>query len=141
MDILNCSTADRSAEGVKMTLKHPSTGDVLTHQEGDDPSVLKEMYLVILGPESKKVRKALSQINARLNKKNDRHTPSDEEIDNEAITDCKLLASITVGGEVFMGGKWVSIDEKNAFDMYYQVMPFRGQVSNFAFDMGNFTKG
>lgn len=140
MDILNCSTAEKSREGVNMPLLMPGTEDVLTHPRGKD-NTPTEMYLTLLGPESERTRRALAQMQHRMSKKSKSHTPSDADIEADNHSDCKLLASLTVGGLVFMGGKWVDVNTENAYDIYKAVMPFRAQAITFALDVGNFMKG
>ena len=140
VDVLNRSTAEKSRSGVNMPLLDPGTMNVLSHPRGKDRLPV-EMFLTVLGPESEETRRALAQMQTRSNKKKANHSPSDDEIEAESVSDSKLLAKLTIGGLVFMGGKWVDITTDNAFDLYYAVMPFRGQVMAFILDVGNFTRG
>lgn len=140
MDILACSISEKSNTGVDMPLYKPGTKDVLTHKDKGD-KVPREMYLTLLGPDSPQVMRALAQARNRAQRDNGNHSPSDEKIEADRVSDSKLLASLTVGGLVFMGGKWVDVDSSNAFEIYYQVKPFRGQALQFVLDEGNFIQG
>lgn len=140
MDILDCSIEEKSKSGVDMPLKKPGTDEVLCHQaEGDKEP--RDMFLTLLGPESGDTVRALEKLKARLDRKKDNHTSSNDEIERDRIADSKLLASLTVGGLVFMAGKWVKVTTGNAYDVYYAVRPFRNQALGFALDESNFTKG
>ena len=138
MDILDCSIEEKSKKGVGMPLKHPGTDEVLTHQTKGDKAP-REMFLTLLGPESPEVKRALAKIANRAKRKKDNHVPSNDEVEQERTSDSKLLAGLTVGGLVFMGGKWIDVTPDNAFEVYYAVQPFRGQALTFLLDAGNFT--
>ncbi len=140
MDILDCATREKSLAGVNMPLLKPGTKQVLTHKAKGDKAP-REMYLTLLGPESPTVQRALAQARHRSSQEGENHSPSDSQLENDVVADCKLLASLTVGGLVFMGGKWVDVDSSNAFDIYYAVKPFRGQALQFCLNEGNFING
>ncbi len=139
MDVRNCSIAEKSKTGVKMPLLEPGSQNVLSHgEDGEEPV---EMYLVLLGPESPVVTRALAQARNRASRDQKNHTPSDEQIKKEAVSDSKLLAGLTVGGLVFMDDAWLEITAENAYDLYYDIRPFRGQALSFILNEANFTKG
>lgn len=142
MDILDCSTEEKSRTGVKMPLKKPGTDEILSHEmEGyDEP---REMFLTLLGLDAGDTQRALEKIRARADRKKDgfAHTSSDEELERERVADSKIFASLTVDGLVFMGGEWIKVDAKNAYSIYYRVRAFRNQALSFMLNESNFTKG
>lgn len=139
MDLLNCSTEERSREGAKMLLKVPGTDDVLTHQAKGDKEP-REMYLVLLGPDSPKTQRELARIRYRMSKQEAKNDKSDDELERDRVSDSKFYAALTVGGLVFFDGKWVDVSD-NAYDIYYKVAPIRGQALKFITAEANFIKG
>lgn len=143
MDILNCSTAEKSVEGVRMPLYKPGTKQVLTHTgfKGAKDKTPTEMFLTVLGPESQELRRALLAIQNRIAERPDDYEPTQDDIQAEALADSKVLAQMVVGGQVFMGGKWLKVDGENAVDVFLAVASFRTQAIQFASNAGNFIKG
>jgi hypothetical protein len=139
-DLSSLSTTDKSKAGARMDLLDPSTGDVLTHKGKGDKSP-KKMFLVLLGPESNVTRRAIATITNRDKRRKKGVTQSDDEIQRDAESDCRLLASMTVGGEVFYNDKWMQVSSENVYDLYMDVLPVRSQALVYALDIANFTKG
>lgn len=142
MDILDCSTEEKSRAGVKMLLRKPGTEEIMSHEmEGHDEPC--EMFLTLLGLDAGDTQRALEKIRARADRKKDgfAHTSSDEELERERVADSKIFASLTVDGLVFMGGEWIRVDAKNAYNIYYKVRAFRNQALSFMLNESNFTKG
>ena len=140
VDLSRLSSAEKSTEGVRMNLLDPETDEVLTHQDKGDKSP-REMYLVLLGPDSNTSRRAMAKIVNREKRRKKNHIPNDAEIQKETESDCKMLASITTGGLVFYEGKWVDVNSDNAMGIYLNVLIVRSQALQWAFDVVNFTKG
>lgn len=141
-DIFEQSITEKSMSGVRMPLCFANSDEVITHQAKDDPQP-REMYLVLLGPESPQVKRAVAKLQHRMDRKKKNHIPSDEEVERERQADSKLLAELTVGGLIYgkkVGG-WLDITPENAYDLYYEALPVRSQALTFIFDTANFTKG
>lgn len=140
MDLNDLSIADQSKKGQRLVLTHPKTHEPLTHREkaGDGP---REMFVVLLGPDSPVMRRGMARIQNREKLKKPNHVPSNEQLDRERESDAKFLDELTIGGEVFFGGKWVDLSKESAFDLYNDVAIIRGQALTFALDSGNFIRG
>jgi len=137
-DILDFSISKRSNEGVRMVFRDPDTG-VPVRVKGKGDRQAREMYLVLLGPGSNEFKRVAAQAANRNARKKPNHTPSDTEIEQNRISDATALARLVVGGELYSGGKWVTMTAENAGDFLYEVDPLRGQVADFVWTAGNFT--
>ena len=140
MDILDQEISELSNSGARMPLYDASRAFVMTHEK-EGQKEPHEMYLMMLGPENPKYQQEMAKTRNRANKKKDDHIPSDEEVERERVHDSKMLAKLTVGGEVFMGGEWVDITSENAYEMYYNVSIIRAQALTFMMKPENFVKG
>jgi len=140
MDILDQEISELSNSGARMPLYDASRAFVMTHEkEGHDEPY--EMYLVMLGPESPKYQQEMAKTRNRSAKQKENHIPSDDEVERERAHDSKMLTRLTVGGEVFMRGKWVEITSENAYEMYYNVSIIRAQALQFIMKPEHFVKG
>jgi len=140
MDLLDYSTTEKSLSGARMAIMRPGTDDPARHKAKGDKEE-REMFLLLLGPESPEFKRGVRQAQNREAKRKSSYTPSDEDIEGDRRADCKWLASLTVGGLAFLDGKWLEPDRESAFDLYYRVAPVRGQALTYVMDQVNFTKG
>jgi len=140
VDLSSLSTAKKSGEGVEMPLLDPETEEVITHKGAKDSEPVA-MYLVLLGPSSPETKRALHQMQHRLSKKKADHSPSNQELEAQAMSDSKVLSSLTVGGKWFMGGKWIQGDSETAYALYMEVESFRSQAMLFILKEKNYRRG
>lgn len=140
MDILEQKISELSNSGARMPLYDASRSFVMAHEKEGHKEPY-EMYLMLLGPESPKLQQEIAKTRNRGAKQKDNHIPSDDEVERERVHDSKMLAQITVGGEVYMGGNWMDITKENAYEVYYNVSIIRAQAMSFIMKPENFVKG
>ncbi len=140
-DAFSQSTKEKSETGVRMPLCYVGSDDEMFYQaDGDEKA--RPMFLIILGPEAPDTKRVFSKIQNRITAQREKknHTPSNDELERLAVTDSKLLAEITVGGEYYQDG-WVTVTKENAYDLLIKVEGFRDQIYRFVADKKNFTTG
>jgi len=142
MDIFNdFDSEDLSVSGAKMVLTNPKTGfDLTAEKEGHEEP--QPMYLMMKGIDSPDVVRIRSKLEAMNARRKPGVQQSNDEIEAEKIRDCKLLRSITTGGEVAdKDGKWVSVDGDIAYRLFLGAAAFRSQALTFMMTRSNFIKG
>ena len=122
MDLGSLDTSKKSSEGAVMILSHPET---LLPLDADKDGKKVEMFIKLLGRDSREFMSASQSINRAS-------------LDDGADLELLSAASITVGGLVFMDGKWLEITPKNAVDVYTRCRWIVEQVTTFALDRANF---
>ena len=122
--------------GAKMYVRHPGTGEKLTHEMEDGTTM--EMYMLLLGHDSKQYRDKARQItNGRIKEKRDNPTyitPPDR-VEDEAM---ELLASIVMGGQLFIDGQVMELNSTNVLPIFQKYVWIREQVDTFVHNRNNF---
>ena len=139
VDLSSRSTAAKSRTGARMPVCDFDSDIPLTHKaEGDEEE--REMFLVLLGPESENTRRALSQMQHKADQNKGNHSPSDAQIAEDLRSDCKMLAQLTVGGEVFWEGQWWDVTPENVVPIYEDLLLLRGQAIAFCLNPKKYVK-
>lgn len=139
MDVLDLSTEEQSNSGAKLKLKHPKTGGVLTHLDDDGKEA--EMFLLLKGPDSPEYRREFAIVRNRASDRGEGFVPSPADVETSKENDSTMLAKLCVGGAVFMNDAWLDVDSfEKAYNLFYNVAPFRAQALAFLQDLGNFVK-
>jgi hypothetical protein len=138
-DLAAYSTITKSRDGAEMPICDFNSEPFFHQAEGDTEP--RAMYLTLVGPESEKVRRALAQMQHRSDKNKDNHSPSDLDIEKELVADCKMLASLTIGGLLFWRGEWRDVTSENVVEVYADLLLIRAQVIKFCLDPKKFVAG
>ena len=140
MDLQKLETKSASESGARMVIHLPGTKTPVTH-ERDGHNEPQEMYLTLLGPDSHQVQAELAKVRNRTANTKEKPIPSEEEMEAEKKKDSVMLARLTVGGEVFFNGEWVTVNEDNAYKIYVGIDAVRSQALQFIIDRENFYQG
>lgn len=131
MDLKNIKTTE---EASRLDLRHPATGEVLTY----GPKNEKTMHLMLLGRDTETYRKHQRKLIDKRLKEQQKFRQAKmtaAQLEDEAVDQ---LAVVTVGGMVFMDGKEIAIDQKNAADLYREYAWIKEQADGWVEDRSNF---
>ena len=133
MDLNQLDLTKGAAEGHKLTLKHPTTGDLF-----DQPG--KELWIEVIGADSQDYRDALMDIQrrrmARIKKTRDL-TTTPEQIDAEAL---ELLCVATRRWQLTLDGVALPCDDPTKTAVYRRFAWIREQVDAAIEDRANFLR-
>ena len=121
-------------EPTRLDLRHPATGETLKYGKDDS----KAMHLLVFGRDSDTYRKHQRKLLDKRLKEQQKFRQvkmTAAQLEDEGI---EQLAIVTVGGAVFLDGKEVPVDQKNAADLYREYPWIREQVDMFVEDRSNF---
>ena len=109
-------------DDVIVTIKHPTTGDVLKNDDGTD------MTITVLAPHSKEYKKAQhEQISKRLKKAQKSKSQDVDYSDIEEAT-LELLAKVTKAWDITFGGEKPELTVAIAKSIYDEVFWIKNQI-------------
>tara|TARA_B110000503_G_C6846335_1_gene288917 strand:+ start:140 stop:538 length:399 start_codon:yes stop_codon:yes gene_type:complete len=111
-----------SLDDIVITIKHPTTGDVLKNDDGSD------MTITILAPHSKGYKKVqYEQINKRLKKAQKSKSQDIDYSDVEEAT-LEVLSKATESWNITFGGEKPKLTAAKAKELYEEVFWIKGQI-------------
>ena len=109
-------------DDVIVTIKHPTTGDVLKNDDGTD------MTITVLAPHSKEYKKAQhEQISKRLKKAQKSKSQDVDYSDIEEAT-LEVLAKVTKAWDITFGGEKPELTVAIAKSIYDEVFWIKNQI-------------
>ena len=109
-------------DDVIVTIKHPTTGDVLKNDDGTD------MTITVLAPHSKEYKKAQhEQISKRLKKAQKSKSQDVDYSDIEEAT-LEVLAKVTKAWDITFGGEKPELTVAKAKSIYDEVFWIKNQI-------------
>jgi hypothetical protein len=121
-------------EGALMEVRHPTTGEVLRHDDGS------AFTIKLIGRDSEKfIAVARSQADRRLQQTMRTRAPVLSKVAD--ADEIELLVSATVEWDIILGGKKPESTANNYRDAYKRFRWLREQVDEFVGNRGNFMKG
>ena len=121
-------------DDVIVTIKHPTTGDVLKNDDGTD------MTITVLAPHSKEYKKAQhEQISKRLKKAQKSKSQDVDYSDIEEAT-LELLAKVTKAWDITFGGEKPELTVAKAKSIYDEVFWIKNQIEEEVSDSLDFMK-
>lgn len=122
-------------EGIRLDLRHPATGEVLTYGDNDE----KIMHLIIGSADSEPYRKSQRKIIDRRLKQQQKFRQvkiTAAQIEEEALIS---LAEVTYGGKVFLNGKETEVTPGAvAINLYKEYSWIKEQANDQLEDRGSF---
>lgn len=121
-------------DDVIVTIKHPTTGDVLKNDDGTD------MTITVLAPHSKEYKKAQhEQISKRLKKAQKSKSQDVDYSDIEEAT-LEVLAKVTKAWNITFGGEKPELTVAIAKSIYDEVFWIKNQIEEEVSDSLDFMK-
>ena len=121
-------------DDVIVTIKHPTTGDVLKNDDGTD------MTITVLAPHSKEYKKAQhEQISKRLKKAQKSKSQDVDYSDIEEAT-LEVLAKVTKAWDITFGGEKPELTVAKAKSIYDEVFWIKNQIEEEVSDSLDFMK-
>ena len=121
-------------DDVIVTIKHPTTGDVLKNDDGTD------MTITVLAPHSKEYKKAQhEQISKRLKKAQKSKSQDVDYSDIEEAT-LEVLAKVTKAWDITFGGEKPKLTVAIAKSIYDEVFWIKNQIEEEVSDSLDFMK-
>jgi|TARA_R110000803_G_scaffold162843_1_gene226532 predicted DNA-binding antitoxin AbrB/MazE fold protein len=121
-------------DDVIVTIKHPTTGDVLKNDDGTD------MTITVLAPHSKEYKKAQhEQISKRLKKAQKSKSQDVDYSDIEEAT-LEVLAKVTKAWDITFGGEKPELTVAIAKSIYDEVFWIKNQIEEEVSDSLDFMK-
>ena len=121
-------------DDVIVTIKHPTTGDVLKNDDGTD------MTITVLAPHSKEYKKAQhEQISKRLKKAQKSKSQDVDYSDIEEAT-LEVLAKVTKAWDITFGGEKPELTVAIAKSIYDVVFWIKNQIEEEVSDSLDFMK-
>lgn len=122
-------------EGIRLDLRHPATGEVLTYGDNDE----KIMHLIIGSADSEPYRKSQRKIIDRRLKQQQKFRQvkmTAAQIEEEVLIS---LAEVTYGGKVFLNGKETEVTPGAvAINLYKEYPWIKEQANDQLEDRGSF---
>ena len=134
MNTLDLKDLTPNLDDVIVTIKHPTTGEVLKNDDGTD------MTITVLAPHSKEYKKAQhEQISKRLKKAQESKSQDVDYSDIEEAT-LEVLAKVTKSWDITFDGEKPELTVAKAKSIYDEVFWIKNQIEEEVSDSLDFMK-
>ena len=135
MDLKDLDFASKAEEGFDVVLLHPIDETELEHED-------KKMFIRVVGADSVtfrniKNRKSREAQIERIKQSKKKGQEKLIDLDEVAVEISEMLQECTLGGDVYLDGKWIKLTNKNSFDIYAQYEWIRTQIDRAMSDKEN----